>query len=50
MQSDSKRIKQVLLNLVQNALKFTFEGSITINITLVDEQDLLDLGQSSMEE
>lgn len=30
---DKKRINQVILNLLSNALKFTTQGSITINIS-----------------
>jgi signal transduction histidine kinase len=33
--SDNKRIKQVLLNLLSNALKFTAKGSIKINASLI---------------
>ena len=32
--SDESRIKQVLLNIMSNAVKFTFAGSITVSISL----------------
>lgn len=35
MCSDRDRIRQVLLNLVSNSLKFTFQGNITISARLV---------------
>jgi signal transduction histidine kinase len=36
--TDMKRIKQVLLNLMQNALKFTSNGSITVKAFLDGEK------------
>ena len=32
--SDKSRIKQVLLNLMSNSVKFTFEGSITLSVSV----------------
>ena len=32
-EGDSRRIKQVLINLLSNSLKFTFQGSISIEVS-----------------
>ena len=37
--SDESRIKQILLNLVSNAFKFTFSGKITISAKVLVEQE-----------
>jgi len=41
--SDELRIKQVLLNLLSNALKFTQKGSITILARLEQQRVLIDV-------
>ena len=43
LNGDSERIKQVLGNLISNAVKFTKEGSVTINVDYddVDEENIM---------
>ena len=36
IKSDEKRYKQVLFNLIGNALKFTFRGGIKVNVAYND--------------
>ncbi len=35
--SDQKRLKQILFNLIGNAIKFTFSGEIKLEVKLVNQ-------------
>ncbi|VAW97160.1 hypothetical protein MNBD_GAMMA23-1288 [hydrothermal vent metagenome] len=38
---DANRLRQILLNLLSNAIKFTPSGSITINVKLINKDELI---------
>jgi signal transduction histidine kinase len=41
IESDARRYKQVIINLVSNALKFTMQGSITISLKFEEKTGML---------
>lgn len=44
---DQNRIKQILLNLLSNSIKFTDKGTIIINTNLISENDFISIKKSS---
>ncbi|AOW10855.1 PAS domain-containing protein [Flavobacterium gilvum] len=40
IKADSFRLKQILVNLLSNAMKFTFSGSIRLRVNHVEDEDL----------
>lgn len=46
--TDCKRLKQTIVNLISNAIKFTKHGSITINVNKSDKTDSKELIQFSV--
>ena len=39
--SDSRRLKQILMNIIGNAIKFTKNGTITVEIDEIQGENLL---------
>jgi PAS domain S-box-containing protein len=45
MASDQRRVEQILLNLLNNAIKFTDRGAVTLGLELVDAGEPLVMGE-----
>jgi PAS domain S-box-containing protein len=48
IETDARRVKQVLINLVNNALKFTDRGGVTVEIREVDQSINIDVKDSGI--
>jgi PAS domain S-box-containing protein len=46
MLSDQRRCEQILLNLLNNAIKFTVQGGVTLTVELIDDFDPSGMGQA----
>ncbi|MEK3740741.1 MULTISPECIES: CHASE3 domain-containing protein [Paenibacillus] len=44
--SDAQRVRQIIINLLSNAFKFTAEGAVTLEIRSATKDELLDLADS----
>lgn len=48
IQSDEKRVHQILMNLVGNAIKFTETGTVTVRVTRSDEAVFVDISDTGI--